>query len=555
MRNESKTLPRLAKSLEEFLSRGGKWLTLDTGSTDGSAEIARSLGAEVIEVGEKFIITFNQVLTDRVNAQFVVEGEEPIVKVGDRLFDYASARNYIAGFAPTDWIWCPDIDEVFTKLNLNKVEEAMNNPGADLLEYEFIFAHDQFNQPSIRFRHSKCYKRSKFKWSGVVHEVLVGEGVRKYLPENEVLLEHFQNHETNRTGYLKGLALDCYLNPQNDRNSHYLGRELLWTNRPKSAVKELKRHLTLGTWKAERGQSMIFIGDATQDISWYFNGFNEEPNRREALIRLAEHFYKKNDYLQTAVWAEACLPIKEVGFYANNHEHYTFRPHELLYWAYYYLGDKQKAKYHFDLALSFQPQNEKFIQESKFFYEYPPISVVIPTYCRNTYNLINSLHSDGYLADKEIIVQQDTTGEGCPKTFNKGVEKAKNEIVVFLGDDCIVQKNWLNHAVMKYLNTGHLVALNDGRWYPDWNPKLASYFLAHKSLRKELQGGQFFDERIMHYGCDDFLTKQVQLLGKLSYEPNAVIEETKLQDASTEKALKSRAEDRKILDNLLLSLV
>ena len=55
-KNESKTLPRLMESLKDFQSRGGEVILLDTGSNDGTPELARSLGCKVTEVGEKYVI-------------------------------------------------------------------------------------------------------------------------------------------------------------------------------------------------------------------------------------------------------------------------------------------------------------------------------------------------------------------------------------------------------------------------------------------------------------------------------------------------------------------
>jgi len=559
-KNEEKTLPRLLESLSEFIKRDGKVLLLDTGSTDNTVDVAKQYGCEVHEVGDKFVTTFDEDLVKQVNEKFLIDGEEPIVKVGDKLFDYASARNYIAEFVETEMIATPDCDEVYTKLDLDKINEVIAN-GKDQLEYNFVFSHDEFGQEAIKFLHCKFYNRKKFRWVNKIHEVLQGSGEKTFLDESIIKLEHYQNVETNRSGYLKGLALDCLLNPTNDRNSHYFGRELLWTGRYKSAISELVRHLELSTWKAERGQSMIYIGDAFKKlqnedgvIDWYTKAFREEPNRREALIRLAEYYYEKNNHLLTAVYAEACLPIPLSSFYANSQEHYTSKPHELLYWAYWYLGDKIKAKYHFDMAIHYNPYNHKFIEESKLFYDYPPVSIIIPNYTRDTAPLVDSLVSDNYSGKKEIIIQKDETGEGCPKTFNKGVEKATHDLVVFLGDDCVVEKNWLNHAVMKYINTGDLIALNDGMFFPDWQPKLASHFLAHKTLRNKLQGGHFFDERIRHYGCDDFLTKQVQKIDKLSYAQNAVIRHQPKSDDTSEKAARTRIEDIIILENLMKTL-
>jgi len=189
-------------------------------------------------------------------------------------------------------------------------------------------------------------------------------------------LEHFQNPETNRTGYLKGLALDCFLHQQNDRNSHYFARELMWHGRHKSAIKEFKRHLDISWWPAERGQSMIYIGDCYRVLGddnsardWYLKGFEEEPKRREALMRLADMAYSKNDYQRCACYSSAALEIAWDGFYANIKAHYTTLPHERLYWAKWYLGDFEGSKFHYDKCYEMQPENPKYIGDRQFYYK------------------------------------------------------------------------------------------------------------------------------------------------------------------------------------------
>ncbi len=182
-RNGARTLPRLAASLSEFLQRGGTWIVCDTGSTDGTADLARSLGAQVTEVGERFIRTIDAGMAKAINEKFVVEGEEPIVQGGSRLFDFASARNFTADLAPTDWVSWADDDEVFTVFNLDKIEEIIADPELVHCEYDFCFAHDASGQPAVLFVQSKMYRHrgdldqrgnpcKRMRWRGIVHEVL-----------------------------------------------------------------------------------------------------------------------------------------------------------------------------------------------------------------------------------------------------------------------------------------------------------------------------------------------------------------------------------------------
>lgn len=171
-KNESKTLPRLMGSLKEFQEKGGEVVLLDTGSTDGTAQIARDLGCKVEEVGEKFITVIDEEKAKQINDHFIVGDETPIVKVGDKLFDYSSARNYAATFCKTKFAFTPDCDEVLTTFDIDAIEKVLAEDDTEMLEYDFVFSHDEWGNPVISFMHSKFYDVNKFHWVGIVHEVL-----------------------------------------------------------------------------------------------------------------------------------------------------------------------------------------------------------------------------------------------------------------------------------------------------------------------------------------------------------------------------------------------
>lgn len=273
-RNEEKYITRALQSLEGFKRAGGEVCLVDTGSTDNTAQIARDWGCVVEEVGDKFRITVDEKLANDINNFFVEEGEEAVVKAGQSLFDFASARNYSAHLASNDHIMWMDADECITSFDMESINKHIRL-GVDQFEYLFTFSHDQYGKADVEFIQSKMHNKSKIQWKGIIHEILLPKDdidkdtiapiVR--LPQEVYHLEHFQNPETNRGGYLTGLAVDCFKNLTNDRNSHYFARELRWNGRPKSAIKEFLRHLTISWWPAERGQSMIFIGDALIDLA------------------------------------------------------------------------------------------------------------------------------------------------------------------------------------------------------------------------------------------------------------------------------------------------
>jgi mannosyltransferase OCH1-like enzyme/glycosyltransferase involved in cell wall biosynthesis len=373
-KNEEKSLPRLHKSLEEFLKRGGEVILLDTGSTDKTVELAESFGFKTTSVGERFIRTIPPTTAKDINHNFIIEGEANIVSGGDRFFDYSAARNYAASLASNDIVSMPDCDEQYTHLDIDAIEKVIAD-GYEQMEFHFIFAHDANGMPAVQFRQCKMYDRRKMKWQGLIHELLVGEAKRTYLPPSVLLLEHFQNQQQERShSYLAGLALDCFEHPDNDRHSHYLARELFWTGRYHSAIKEFTHHISMKQWIQERAQSMIFIGDChralgddEQALDWYVRAFNADGTRREPLIKLAEYWFQHNDPQKTACYAQAALEIPPNDCYCNIGAHYSYLPHEFLYWAFWYLGDKERSKEHWKKALDYWPTNPKYLSDSQFY--------------------------------------------------------------------------------------------------------------------------------------------------------------------------------------------
>lgn len=376
-KNEEKTLPKLLKSLEDFRNRGGEIVVVDTGSTDTTAQIAKDAGCVVEEVGTKFIKVIDKEKADSINNMFIVEDEEPVVADGNKFFDFSEARNYCASIASNDMISCADADEIFTMLDIDKVDSLIE-AGWTQFEYNFVYAHDEYGNEAIKFVQSKMYDRTNVKWTNMVHEVLNGSGKRIFLDEDVFKLEHFQIPSDHRSSYLAGLALDCYLHLDYDRNSHYFARELMWCGHPKSAIKEFKRHIAMDKWKTEKAQSYIFIGDCyrmlgdnKKQLENYQKSIFVDDNRREPFMKTAAYYKSVNKPKMVAAYVKAAMELPWFPFYANNKAHYMHEPHEFLYWARGWLGDVESARNHLIEALRFQPRKQKYLDDTKYYFEYP----------------------------------------------------------------------------------------------------------------------------------------------------------------------------------------
>ncbi len=376
-KNEEKTLPRLLNSLQEFKDRGGIINILDTGSTDKTVELATSFGCKVEAVGKKFVFTISEEQAKLINEKFVAVGESDVVKGGDEFFNYSEARNYCTSLASNNVVFYFDADEVAVKMDIDKIDKLIEE-GCEQFEYNFVFAYDKWGNEAVKFVQCKAYDRRKMQWTGIVHEVLKGSAKKTFLGEEIFKLGHYQNHETSRHSYLKGLAYDCYNNPTNDRNCFYFARELMYLGRPHSALKEFQRHLSLNSWwKAERAETMSFIGDIygqlnqpNEQAGWYFRATMEDPSQRTSWMKLARFYKHNNTPLAVASSVKAAMEIPWSGHYGADKANYENTPHELLYWAYGWMGNIPEAQKHILEALKYQPHNPEYLRDTKYYFEY-----------------------------------------------------------------------------------------------------------------------------------------------------------------------------------------
>ena len=398
VKNGANTLPRMFRSLNEFMGRQGQVIIVDTGSSDKSADVARSFGAEVTEVGERFMRTIDADLAQKINERFVVGDEPPIVQAGSRLFHFAEARNFAASLARNDWVAWIDSDEAFTALDIDYLNEVMADSNMEHLEYDFVFSHKPDGiAPEMAFTQAKTYRRSRVRWAGAVHEVIhrystepVPAGVtnHKFVPPGRFHLEHWQEPNDHRSNYLAGLGWDAWMKltedpaSNRDRQFHYLGRELAWMRRPLSAIKLLEEHVQMNGWPAERAESWVLMGDCwggwfgslnepDKQMSCYHAAFHVEPTRRVGLLRLAG-FYDHNEKWQASMcFAKAALEIPwHGGFYGDSRQEYEDLPHYYIYRAAGWLGRIGEAQEHLKKVLEYCPWHSAAIRDAVFYFGY-----------------------------------------------------------------------------------------------------------------------------------------------------------------------------------------
>lgn len=531
-RNEEASLHDFFEGMEEYLEYPEADIIIcDTGSTDNSLDIVREYEGKypgkvkLVEAGERFKYKVTQEEYDEWIKGY---GFEPSFEVGKGYFHFADARNYASKFTKHDFNFACDIDER-PEWDLAELLKAL--PGADHLNYQFIYAHNPDGSPGLQFQHSKIYRKSKMHWINQVHEVeanLPDVDVRPPVYTSSLIHHHYQKTKESRGNYLPGLELSVLHEENLDRNLFYLAREYFYKGVWGVSIKMFEVALRVMWWKPERGQAYIFkakchemLGQQEIALENLHMSLMACDTRREPFFELGEYYSKCNKLDQAVSYYLAALgvPYRPHG-YLNSMELYGWLIHDRLATLYAKIGAKDLAKEQWLKCLKFDDVDKRVLSNITYFYETPKISIVVPT-CRpeGFIRLQKSIEENTFYPNWEII-KMDGEGTAVEK-FNEGVNCATGDLIVFMADDTEATLGWLIRAfvcLQEHLNGRGAVIFNDGHW----EGTIAGHFLASKDLKDDL-GGELWHSGYKHNGVDVEMFCRLTAKKQIIYEPIAKI--------------------------------
>lgn len=337
-KNEAQFVRRWMDSMGE----ADQVVVLDTGSTDGTVELLRERGAQVVR--------------------------EEITP-----WRFDTARNRSLELVPqdTDICVCTDLDEVFHP-GWRRALEAAWRPGTGQARYRYTWSFNPDGSEGVVFWYEKIHARRGYRWVHPVHEVLewVGEGEPgPFVRVEGVQLDHHPDPNKSRAQYLELLELSVREAPQDDRNLHYLGREYLFRRRWEDCIRTLKAHLALpsATWRDERAASMRYLGCAYEQLgetgeaeSWYLRAIAEAPHLREPWVDLAMLCYRREDWEGVRWLTGRALAIeKRPETYICQAQAWGSLPWDLRALALYHTGERVQALAAARKALELEPGNPR----------------------------------------------------------------------------------------------------------------------------------------------------------------------------------------------------
>lgn len=317
-------------------------LIADTGSSDNTVELARSLGINVINVSVK-------------------------------PWRFDRARDAALLSIPSDIDYCIalDMDEVVVG-DWRPSLEACLADGVTRPRYKYTWSWNDAEEtvPGLEYSGDKIHSRSGYRWKHPVHEVMVTDRIEEKHGWCDFEIHHHPDNTKSRSSYLPLLEIATKEDPHDDRNAFYYGRELYFYGQYQDAAKELLRHLALpsAVWAPERAASMRLVAKCLPDQAeqWLELAEKESPGRREPLVDLASLYYQESRWEECLEASEKALDIKEKPLdYLCEAEAWGFAPYDFAAIAAHNLGMLDRAKAYSTTAWLLEPSNERLKQNAE----------------------------------------------------------------------------------------------------------------------------------------------------------------------------------------------
>ncbi len=373
VKNEEKTLPQLYECLKDFINDGGEVVILDTGSTDNTVHIAQEYGIKTHIATRSFIEHLSGKSVKNIKKTYISEEEYELasdwIKADHSFFNFGKARNELHKYITNNILFQLDGSDILATFDYKYINEKIKE-GVQRFDYRQIYG-------PVELTISRFYNKNVDVWEGRIHEILTHKmNIPIFsLPKDKLTVIH--NYQEKKRSYLSGLFADLLDNPNHTRTLYYLGRELMFVGWYRTSIKMLERYVNRpDCWIPERSSAYCLIGSCYEHLgSEYYNdafnaynlAFVSFNGWREPLLKAARLCQRTDEFQRGLCYAIASLSINRISEFAEPLCNYGGLPHEIIYWGYYFTGRHKEASSHWKIAITLEPNHEKYLHDTQFF--------------------------------------------------------------------------------------------------------------------------------------------------------------------------------------------
>jgi glycosyltransferase involved in cell wall biosynthesis len=344
----------LAGMLESVKDVVDEIIIVDTGSTDGTVELARAY-------------------TDKV----FIHPKADVWREKSEKFNFAEARNYALDQCSGDWILSLDCDERMEPETASKLREVVEKmpDSVHLVMMTIVMCRDD-GTPYQEFLAERLWRHGfGYRWENGMHNVInvPVDDRRVSVPEFRIIHNRGVKSEETRTARGKqrlAMAEEIFIakiesDPKDSRSMFYLAGTYYDCQMFDKAVEWFEKYLEVSDWPEERYQAGLLLAqayvrlDSDEKAKAVLSSILAENWRRaEAYLMLGQLAYRQGDFKQAEWWHKcASLKPKPVDPLFVEPDAHSWEPHVNLWLTYRQLGDNQKAAEHGRIALSMNTPN------------------------------------------------------------------------------------------------------------------------------------------------------------------------------------------------------
>jgi glycosyltransferase involved in cell wall biosynthesis len=290
VKNEAKVLPRLFRSLKDYIDY---YVIVDTGSTDDTIDLIR-----------------------REMAGYGIDGEvheRPWVNFGvnrQQALELALAAN------KTHWLLFIDADEELGVSDTKFYESLEPGQSYDIEKHH--------RDARYAVPHLVNVRSARYRWEGPVHNYLVvveGEERRKLRKDVWIVYHHGQGAKSHALTQEEKFLRDAKLleeelakNPDDARSQFYLAQSYRDAGHFERALAEYKKRASMENgWDEERFMAQLEAGRVSARLERpeavilgeLLAAYNLRPTRAEPLYELARYYRLKKGFAMATLFAKA----------------------------------------------------------------------------------------------------------------------------------------------------------------------------------------------------------------------------------------------------------